>query len=194
MDPSVREWADALIRWLHVLSGIVWVGHLYFFNFVNTHAMKAYEADTRSKVMTEMMPRALYFFRWAAIYSWVTGILLLGFVYHMGTGMMEREAGPLDKEASINVGFFTVLLIFFVYDQLWKSPLGRNELLATLVSWVLFVLLAFGFSRFLTGRATFIHLGMSLGTIMLLNVWMRIWPGQKKIIKGGQRHRPRARP
>lgn len=184
MDPFVREWLDALTRWLHVVAGVVWLGHLYFFNFVNAHVAKTYDADTKKKVVPELMPRALYFFRWGALYTWVTGIVLLGLVYHMGFGMMEREGGPLAKGPAIGIAFTLVLLLFFVYDGLWRSPLAKNEQVGAAVSFVLLVALAFGFAQFLTGRAAFIHLGMTMGTIMMMNVWMRIWPAQRKIIAG----------
>jgi uncharacterized membrane protein len=57
---------EAIFRWLHVLAGIVWIGHLYFFNFVNGPFAAKIDAGTRKSVVPELMPRALYWFRWGA--------------------------------------------------------------------------------------------------------------------------------
>ena len=76
------ELLSALSRWIHVLAGIVWIGMLYFFNFVNvpfqgTHGRRHQEEGrTRS-----CMPRALFWFRWGAAWTWVTGVLLLQLVF-----------------------------------------------------------------------------------------------------------------
>ncbi|HVA27059.1 MAG TPA: urate hydroxylase PuuD, partial [Candidatus Baltobacteraceae bacterium] len=70
----------AILRWLHVLAGIMWIGLLYFFNFVNAEATKqANAAGEGAPFGKYMMPRALFFFRWGAVATWVVGALLLAF-------------------------------------------------------------------------------------------------------------------
>lgn len=66
-----------ILRWLHVLFGIIWIGHLYFFNFVNGPFAKTMDADTKKKVVPELMPRALWWFRMAAMMTFVTGLGML---------------------------------------------------------------------------------------------------------------------
>ncbi|MEK7798236.1 MAG: urate hydroxylase PuuD, partial [Acidobacteriota bacterium] len=66
MDPNVNAWLDMLFRWIHVVAGIAWIGLLYFFNFVNSQVAKTYDADSKRKVVPELMPRVLYWFRWGA--------------------------------------------------------------------------------------------------------------------------------
>src|SRR5262249_59305298 len=73
---------------------------------------------------------------------------------------------------------------FAIYDLLWKSPLAKDERVGAAVSFVLLVGLVYGLSMVMGGRALFIHTGALLGTIMAANVWMRIWPNQRKIIAG----------
>src|SRR5207244_8220825 len=68
------EWLNVIFRWVHVVAGVMWIGHLWFFNFVNAQVAKTYDPDSRKKVVPELMPRALYWFRWGAAYTWVTGI------------------------------------------------------------------------------------------------------------------------
>src|SRR6478752_9457336 len=81
---------EAIFRWLHVFAGITWIGHLYFFNWVNGPFQAKIDGPTKKVVVPELMPRALYWFRWGAAYTWITGILLLGLVIYMGGGMESR--------------------------------------------------------------------------------------------------------
>jgi len=60
---------EAIFRWLHVFAGIVWIGHLYFFNWVNGPLQAKLDGPTKKVVNPELMPRALYWFRWGAAYS-----------------------------------------------------------------------------------------------------------------------------
>lgn len=61
------------LRWIHFIAGITWIGLLYFFNFVNAHVAKTYDADSKRKVVPELMPRALFFFRWGAMVTFLVG-------------------------------------------------------------------------------------------------------------------------
>jgi uncharacterized membrane protein len=178
MDSSVSEWLNLFIRWIHVAAGIMWIGHLYFFNFVNSQVAKTYDAAAKKLVVPQLMPRALYWFRWGAAYTWITGILLLGLVIYMGGGL----ASTIGDGAGMGVGLGLLVVGFLVYDVLWKSPLGKNEMAATAVSFILLALVTFGLAQIFGGRAVWIHVGALFGTIMAANVWMRIWPNQRRII------------
>lgn len=110
-------------RWLHILSGITWIGLLYYFNFVQVPGLAQAKADgTAPGITKHIAPRALLWFRWAAVATWVTGA-----IYLMVTHGIVRA--------------FT-----------------------------------------LQGSAAYIGLGAWLGTIMLFNVWVLIWPNQKKVL------------
>src|ERR1700759_1359589 len=91
LDSTVSEWLNLIFRWTHVVAGVMWIGHLWFFNFVNAQVAKTYDADSKKKVVPELMPRALYWFRWGAAYTWITGFLLLGMVYYMGGAMIDPD-------------------------------------------------------------------------------------------------------
>ena len=86
---------DQLFRWLHVFAGIIWIGLLYFFNFVNGPFAGTLDADSKKKVVPELMPRALFWFRWGAAWTWVTGVLLLGIVFysHQSVLLDNPDAG-----------------------------------------------------------------------------------------------------
>lgn len=188
MSPFMTDWLNALFRWIHVIAGVLWIGHLYFFNFVNAQVAKTYDADSKRKVVPELMPRALYFFRWGAAWTWVTGILLWGIVYAMGGTMLDAGSTMSPGVASVIV---VVLLVvgFLIYDALWNSALKAKQTAGTIVSLAIVAVIAWGMNTTFSGRAVMIQTGALLGTIMAANVWMRIWPSQRKIIaaiKGGQ--------
>jgi uncharacterized membrane protein len=189
MDSNLNEWLNLVFRWIHVLAGVMWIGHLWFFNFVNTQLAKTYDPDSRKKVIPELMPRALYWFRWGAAYTWVSGVLLLWVVYWAGNAMGNDR---MSSYGSGGIGLLIVLVGFVVYDVLWKNM--KNETTGTIVSLVLFALVVFIFHLFMGGRAVFIYAGALFGTIMAANVWMRIWPSQRKIIAGVKGTGPAADP
>jgi uncharacterized membrane protein len=182
MTGMVNVWTEALFRWVHVLAGIMWIGHLWFFNFVNSQLVKTYDADSKKKVLPELMPRALFWFRWGAAFTWITGFGLLALVYYMRAGGMGHEGTSFTDMTGTIISIVAILVIFFIYDAFWKMV--KNEMVAGAISFVAIVGLAYGLSVVFTGRAMFIHMGALFGTIMAMNVWMRIWPAQKKIIGG----------
>lgn len=183
------DFLSVLFRWLHVLAGIVWIGMLYFFNWVNGPFAGTMDGETKKKVIPELMPRALFWFRWGAAWTWVTGVLLLGLVFHMDKVLLFGAEGGWGAGSGLMVA--VVFLAPFLYDALHKSGLGKDPKtfgsVAFALTAVVVVLMAkwAGFSY----RAFNIHLGVMFGTIMAFNVWFRIWPSQQKIItavKNGQ--------
>jgi uncharacterized membrane protein len=190
---SGHDLGNALFRWIHIVAGVIWIGHLYFFNFVNAELAKTYDAESKKKVLPELMPRALFWFRWGAAYTFLTGLVLLALVYwakpNFGTDGLNEPGRYLAALGLIVVGFL-------VYDQIAKAmdkqPMGAL--------WIWY-LLAIGFALMLkrvdffaaSDRAALIHTGGLFGTAMAANVWMRIWPAQKRIItavKTGQAPNP----
>jgi uncharacterized membrane protein len=171
---------DALLRWIHIVAGIIWIGHLYFFNFVNAQFAATLDGPTRQKVVPELMPRALYWFRWGAAWTWVTGVLLLLVVFWHGGLMFAAGRGwSLLAVLMVLVTFLAAAL----YDVLAKSGWGKDIRLLAGVGWALTVLVILAYRGVGFGyRAYVIHTGALFGTIMAYNVWMRIWPAQQKII------------
>ena len=179
---EVTSVLDALFRWVHIVAGIVWVGLLYFFNFVNIpFAAKMKEAGVGKTTVPELMPRALYWFRWGAAWTWVTGVLLLFVVFYHGGVMFEGEAGWGTN------AFVMLAVVFggvFIYDAVMKSGIGGNPKVAGAVGFALAasVICLMVYWASFSYRAYVIHTGAMFGTIMAFNVWFRIWPAQQKII------------
>ena len=179
-----------IFKWLHVIAGIMWIGLLYFFNFINTSFAPTMDGDTKKKVVPELMPRTLYWFRWGAAYTWITGIVLLYVIYWSGSeGLMPGDFTSDDVTGDPANMFIHILLLFtfvavFLYDFIYKSPLASNVRLVTVISFLLISVYVFAMQK-LAGfeyRTFNIHLGTMFGTLMAFNVWFRIWPAQQKII------------
>ncbi|MEZ4270310.1 MAG: urate hydroxylase PuuD [Myxococcota bacterium] len=180
MDPTISEWLNLIFRWVHVVAGIMWIGLLYFFNFINGHVAATFDADAKKKVVPELMPRTLYWFRWGAAYTWITGVLLLGIVYYMG-GIMVDADSTMSVGAATGIGLGLLVVAWAIYDTLWKA-MAKNEMAAVIISYALTVGVAFALTNLFSGRAAYIHVGAMFGTLMAGNVWMRIWPAQRRII------------
>ena len=181
MNPEVNNVMQAVLRWGHVIAGILWIGHLYFFNFVNAHVAKALDGPTKKSVVPELMPRALYWFRWGAFWTWITGILLAGLIYYHGKVVFED---PNQGNPWLWLAIVLAILIvgFLVYNAIMKAIKNvtvASAICLALLAGVYYLLAEVGH---FSGRSLYIHVGVILGTIMALNVWMVIWPSQRKII------------
>src|SRR5437762_2064191 len=174
---------EAIFRWMHVFAGIAWIGHLYFFNFVNGPLQGKLDGPTKKLVVPELMPRALYWFRWGAAWTWVTGFLLLGLVYYQGKAVLNVPENGWSAGTGIMI--LVTFLAVFIYDAIWKSGLANNLRAAVIVCYILLSIVVVLFVYFggFSQRGTLIHTGALFGTIMAFNVWFRIWPSQKKIIR-----------
>ena len=172
---------ESLFRWIHIFAGVLWIGLLYFFNWVNANVMPKLDAETKKKLVPELMPRALYWFRWGAAFTWVTGVLqLLMLFYHAKLALADPDSG-------FGVGSLLMIALVFVapflYDPLAKTALkdpqtafGAGVVISTGMLFLFEYVGGFGF------RGYSIHLGAMFGTIMAFNVWFRIWPSQREIV------------
>ncbi len=170
---------DAIFRWIHIVAGIIWIGMLYFFNFVNAPLGTVLDAPTKKVVVPQLMPRALYWFRWGAAWTWVTGVLLLLLLfYHEG---LAFEA-PLSLQAILML--MLTLATPLAYDPIAKSDLGKDLRILGAIGFVFtaLMILLYRYYAHFSYRGMVIHTGVMFGTIMAYNVWMRIWPAQREII------------
>src|SRR5262244_3831316 len=133
-----RTLLNLLFRWAHVVAGVMWIGHLWFFNFVNAQVAKTYDAASKKAVVPELMPRALYWFRWGAAYTWFTGVLLLMIVYYHG---QQALASGAEWSAGALIMIAVTFLAVFIYDALWKSGLANNLRAGVIVSFILLAII-----------------------------------------------------
>jgi uncharacterized membrane protein len=115
---SWTEIFNILFRWIHVFSGITWIGLLYFFNFVNANFAATLDADTKKKVVPELMPRALFFFRWSAMLTFIAGLILL-YINYMPNGGSQFTTS---RGHWIMMGAgFGIIMWFNVWFIIWPS-------------------------------------------------------------------------
>ncbi len=181
MNPEMNNWMQLIFRWAHLVAGIVWIGHLYFFNFVNIPFQGKMDGPTKRAVNPELLPRALYWFRWGAAWTWITGILLGGLIYYHGRIVFE------DPSAGNPWLWLAIVLVvlavgFVIYNFIMKTV--ANKVAGAAICLAIFVAVYYflAYVGKFSGRSLYIHAGLIFGTMMALNVWMVIWPNQKKII------------
>ena len=173
---------QSLFRWFHIIAGIVWIGHLYFFNFVNIPFQAVLEGGSKKVVNPELLPRALFWFRWGAAWTWITGVLLLLLVFYHGGLMFDT---PVGWTAGALIMVALTFVAPFIYDALVSIEALKNTRNAAIAGWILTLIVVLlyihvgGFGY----RAYVIHVGAMFGTIMAFNVWFRIWPAQQIIIR-----------
>lgn len=202
IDPTINEWLNLILRWIHVFAGIMWVGTTYYFTWLDarlTEEEKAMMATgepaqiwmvhsggfyvVEKRKMPDIMSRTLHWFRWEAGMTWLSGMALLILLFYLGGGaLVDQDVSDISVKAAVGLGIGVMVVGWLVYDLMMISPLGRNEKLFAVIAYVMIVATAYGLSRVLSGRAAYIHMGAMFGTIMAANVWMRILPAQKKMI------------
>ena len=115
-----------LLRWIHILAGIIWIGHLYFFNFVNVPFQAVLEKEIKPRVNPLLLARALWWFRWGAMVTFLVGILLFLVKYGIigqSTGLMYDDEGKLAGRAKwIMWGMlFGTIMWFNVWAIIWPA-------------------------------------------------------------------------
>lgn len=170
-----------LLRWLHFLGGITWIGMLYFFNLVNVQFQKEIDAPTKLKINPPLLSRALFWFRWGAVVTWVTG-----FLYYFLIANTEIPGHRV-------LGIFVIgwIVAFVVEAGLLRVSIKGGALknggtlgvvIAIWMTIVSAVLAYYGREWGASSRLLSILIGGGLGTVMFMNVWMIIWPLQRRII------------
>lgn len=202
IDPTLSEWLNLIVRWVHVFAGIMWIGTTYYFTWldarlteeekavVNTgnsaqvwmvHSGGFYVVEKRK--LPDLLSRKLHWFRWEAATTWLSGMLLLVVVYYLGGGaLVDRDVSNISVGAAVALGVGLLVVAWVVYDLMICSPLGKNERAFAVIAYLIVVAVTYGLTRMLSGRAAYIHIGAMFGTIMAANVWMRILPAQGKMI------------
>ncbi len=129
------------------------------------------------------MPEHLHWFKWEAYSSWITGVLLLSTVYYLNAATYLLLPGSsISPMLGVAIGLGSLLMGWWVYDLLCKSPLRHQPLLLGVVLMLFLVGLSWGFSQFMTGRAAYLHVGAVIGTMMVGNVFFIIMPAQRNLV------------
>ena len=201
MSSALREWLNMGLRWFHVFAGIMWVGQTYYFTWLDhkftslekksganpaapriwmVHSGGFYTVDKQKSL--GVPADQVSWFRWEALMTWVAGVLLLILVYYIGDGLVDPDVAALSKPVAITIGAGSLLIGWVIYDLAVRSPLGKSQTVFAIFGLLMTAVAAFALTHLFSGRAAYIHVGGIFGTIMTLNVWMRILPAQRRMI------------
>jgi uncharacterized membrane protein len=178
-SPSGSELVRIFLRWSHFVAGVAWIGLLYFFNLVNVPLMKKLDGPTKKLVVPELMPRALWYFRWGAVVT-----VLVGFMY-FGMNILSPNARNVDENPGVWLGKWFVLVLILYAILFGVLEKINNGYLIAVITAVLVIVLIVGVLYLLpkADNKTFsIGVGGGIGFWMFFNVWGIIWRAQKRII------------
>lgn len=201
IPPWILDWLHLLARWFHLVVGAAWIGASFYFNWLNNnirpvqdpsgrlagglwavHGGAFYEVK-KYKGAPETLPKTLHWFKWEAYLTWISGITLLLLVYWMQADVMMVPPGSeLSSGAAAGIGIGTLVAGWLVYDLLCKSPLRKQPAVLAGLGFGLISAVAYGLSEVLSARAAYIHVGAMMGTMMALNVFFVIIPGQRAMV------------
>ena len=201
------EWLNLLVRWLHLITGIAWIGASFYFVWLDNSirppkpgselANKGVSGELwavhgggfynpqKYLVAPKELPPELHWFKWEAYATWLSGFAMLFIVYYFNASamMIDKSVADLSSWQAIGVGLGTLVVGWIVYDLLCRSPLGKREGLLGIVMFVFIVAASYALTHLLSGRAAYIHVGAMIGTMMVGNVLMVIIPGQRKLVE-----------
>jgi len=205
MEAYIIDWLNLLVRWLHFITGIAWIGSSFYFIWLDDHLEAPGDAAAagrgvggelwsvhgggfyhaqKYKVTPAELPATLHWFKWEAYTTWLSGMFLLVLVYWYSAEvyLVDPSVSGLSPMTAVGIAAAFIAGGWIVYDLLCRSPLGGNETAFSLVLLVLVSLLAWGLCQLFSGRGAYIHFGVVLGTIMVANVFFVIIPGQRQMV------------
>ena len=205
MQPAqVTEWLNLVVRWIHVIAAIMWIGSSLFFNWLDarleqnerTRAKKSegelwmvhsggfYEVD-KKLVAPEVMPERLHWFKWEAGFTLLSGWLLLDVVFFQGGGvtLIDPNVSSISATAATALVIGLLVASWFVYDLLWRSPLTQNVYVGAVITYALVIGVLYYLAHTISGRAAYLVTGGMMGTWMATNVWVHIIPAQQGLVK-----------
>ncbi len=202
METLVIDWAEFAIRWVHVITGIAWIGSSFYFVALDlslrqppdlpagvageewqVHGGGFYQMR-KFTVAPPNMPDELIWFKWESYSTWISGFFLMAVVYYGSSELylIDRSVADLGTWQAILISLACLVAGWLAYDLTCKSPVAKSDTMLTIVVFAGIVAIGWGFTQVFSGRAAFLHTGAVIATIMSANVAMLIIPNQKKTV------------
>jgi uncharacterized membrane protein len=201
-EAYLMEWGSLLLRWLHVITGIAWIGSSFMFMHLDAtlkatpdmppeqgkHAWQVHGGGfyemKKWYVAPASMPPDLTWHKWQSYWTWISGFFLLVWIYYAQANLylIDPTIMPLTTMQASAIGVGGLIIGWVVYDLLCKSPLGKNDNLLALVGFGFVVLMTWAFAQVFSGRGALVHSGAMMATIMTGNVFFVIIPNQKIVV------------
>jgi len=206
MEAYLLDWANLLLRWLHVISGVAWIGASFYFVMLdNSLTQPVKRSDTDKGVSGELWavhgggfyhsqkykvgPKGeplsdnLHWSKWEAYTTWFSGMALLVIIYWFGanTYLIDQQVMPMSATMAITISGSVLVAGWLIYNTLCRVLANKDTLLTAII---LLLIIATDWALFqaFSARAAYLHVGAMMGTIMVFNVMIHIIPGQKKVV------------
>ena len=196
------EWLSFAVRWTHVITAIAWIGSSFYFIALDLGLRKTpslpplahgeewqvhgggFYHIQKYLVAPDFLPEHLTWFKWESYFTWLSGFMLLIVVYYFGADLFLIDKHVLDVPAwaGILISIGSIVVGWYIYDFLCKSPIGESTWGLMLALFVLLTAASYGYTLLFTGRAAMLHMGVFTATIMAANVAMIIIPNQKIVV------------
>jgi uncharacterized membrane protein len=210
MEAYALDWLQLILRWVHLITGIAWIGASFYFVWLDnslTPPQDPADADKgvggelwavhgggfyvvrKFRVAPEALPGTLHWFKWEAYWTWISGFLLLVVMYYFNPRAYLIDPGVADLAPWQAIGLSLALIVagWLFYDQLCKR-LGFGHEIWIAGAMIGFVaLVAWALSHLLSGQGLYIEIGAMLGTIMVANVAHIIIPAQRELVDAKKR-------
>ena len=210
MEAYVVDWLNLLVRWLHFITGVAWIGSSFYFIWLDNHleAPRDPADDAKGvggevwsvhgggfyhaqkyKLAPAQLPERLHWFKWEAYTTWLSGMFLTALLYWYGAEvyLIDRSVADFSAAEAVAIAIAFIVGGWIVYDVLCKSPLARDPRVFGVILLLLTGALAWGLCELFSGRGAYLHFGAVLGTIMVANVFFVIIPGQKRMVAAAER-------
>lgn len=206
MLASLDLWVEYVLRFAHLVAGISWIGSSFYFIWLDSafeapekprhnvdgevfmvHGGFYYQVDKR-KIYPGELPKTLHWFKWEATLTFITGFLLFGYLYFLNDAalLINKEILDLSQWQAIFLSLGIITTAWFTYDFIYHPYIMTNSKVSNFLALTFSLLLVWGVTYIFSGRGSFIIVGVTYGTCMLLNVWVRILPGQAKMLKDAE--------
>ncbi|MFI4928562.1 MAG: urate hydroxylase PuuD, partial [Burkholderiales bacterium] len=212
MESYLLDWANLLLRWLHVITAIAWIGSSFYFVFLDSSLVPAADEKLRAEGVTgelwavhgggfyhpvkyavapPQLPPHLHWFFWEAYSTWMSGFALftVSYIWNAGTYLVDRNLMDWAPGAAVAVALSFLVVFWILYDAICQA-FGRRKngdaIVRALVA-VLVVAAAWLACHWFAGRAAFLLVGAMIATTMSANVFFWIIPGQRKVVKSIER-------
>ncbi len=204
MEAYILEVLNLIVRWLHVITGVAWIGASFYFVWLDNnlenppqwkkdkgiggdlwaiHGGGFYEV-AKYKLAPEKMPETLHWFKWEAYSTWMTGMVLLSIMFYFGadTYLIDRSKADISQGAAIAIGLGSLIGSFVLYEILCRTKLKDYGLTFGLICLAYITAMAYGLSQVFSDRGAYMHVGALIGTVMAGNVFNGIMPAQRALV------------
>ncbi|MES1964115.1 urate hydroxylase PuuD [Psychrobacter sp. AH5] len=205
MGAYLFDWLALFFRWFHVIAGIAWIGASFYFVWLDMSLQKPPEWKSKKgisgdlwavhgggfyeiakyKLEPEEMPKTLHWFKWEAYTTWLTGAAMMAIVYYANATAYLIDPSKVDfgsNVGAISTSILFLLISYAIYEIIVRSRIGKNKMVFSICIFVLMVIATYISYQLFSDRASFIHVGAILGTIMAGNVFFGIMPAQRALV------------